>query len=189
MYTMILDVETSGLPEVKKFNEFYDPKLLKYYERSRLIEIGYSIYDKNNVKISDTSNLILPNNFTINNSHVHGITHQHAMKDGINIMEAFKIFDMQLDTVDVIVGHNIMFDIAIISSECHRYGLANLIEKITKNTIVCTMKLGKEYIGCEQYPSLCVLYRTLFKKYTMQKHRALEDVSMCAQCYFFMSDT
>lgn len=186
MNIMILDVETSGLPIVKRYNVYHNPKMLKYYENSRLIELGYSVYSIDKIKISDTCNLIKPDSFTITNHDVHGITHQNAVTHGLTISTVLNKLYKDLDNVGAIVGHNIMFDITIILSECYRYGYTDLISKILEKELICTMKLGKQYLKTSRNPSLTVLHRSLFKKYIVQTHRALDDVKLCAECYFCM---
>jgi DNA polymerase-3 subunit alpha len=187
MNIMILDIETSGLPIVKRFNVYHNPKELQYYENSRLIELGYSIYSIDKVKISDTCNLVKPDTFTITNHHIHGITHQMASTKGLPINVVLNILDKEIDYVGAIVGHNIMFDVTIILSECYRYGFTNLLNKILQKELICTMKMGKQYLKIPRGPSLAVLHRTLFKKYITQTHRALDDVNLCAECYFYMT--
>jgi DNA polymerase III epsilon subunit-like protein len=184
---MILDVETSGLPIVKRFNVYHSPKYLKYYEKSRLVELGYSMYSIDKEKISDTTTLIKPDDFTITNHDIHGITHENAKTNGVLISNAFSKLEKDMDEVGAIVGHNIMFDITIILSECYRHGFSTLIDKILTKQLICTMKLGKQYLKLERNPSLLVLHRTLFKKYIVQTHRALDDVNLCAECYFYMT--
>ena len=38
---LFFDLETTGLPICKGYNEYYDPSNLKYYNDSRIIEIAY----------------------------------------------------------------------------------------------------------------------------------------------------
>lgn len=186
MNIMILDIETNGLPIVKRFNVYHNPKELQYYENSRMIELGYSIYSVDKVKISDTCNLVKPDSFTITNQHIHGITHSIAESKGLPISTVLKMLEKDIDSIGAIVGHNIMFDITIILSECYRYGFLGLKDKILQKELICTMKLGKQYLKIPRSPSLVVLYRSLFKKYVLQKHRAMDDVNLCAECYFYM---
>lgn len=185
MNVMILDTETTGLPIVKKFNIYHDPKKLEYYNDSRMIELGYSIYSLDKIKLIDVCNIIKPDSFVISNSHIHGITQSEAL-NGKPISEVLNTLNMYIDNVGAIIGHNIMFDISIILSECYRYGFIELANKIMQKQIICTMKMGKQYLGINKSPSLLVLYRSLFKKYVQQTHRAMDDVNLCAECYFYM---
>ena len=40
---IFLDTETTGIPIMEGYNKYYDPKELKYYKNSRIIELGYVI--------------------------------------------------------------------------------------------------------------------------------------------------
>lgn len=183
---MILDVETNGLPVVKKFGVYYHPKELTYYDNSRLIELGYSVYSNKNIKLFDVCDLIKPKEFNITNHNIHGITQEIANKNGLALDVVFNKLEQNLEKIKIIVGHNILFDITIILSECYRHGRTSLINKLIKKELICTMKLGKQYLNMQKQPSLAILYRSLFKKYILQKHRALDDVNLCAKCYFYM---
>lgn len=183
---MILDTETTGLPITRGFNDYYDPKhFLHCYDNSRMIELGYNIYD-NNDQIYEYSNIIKPDNFTITNSNIHKISHPYATYKGLLINTVLKHLQKNIKYIDVIVGHNIMFDIHILLSECYRYNFHQLAEEILKKNIVCTMKLGKQYLNLNRYPKLQDLYTTLFNTHIVQNHRATGDVELCAKCYFYM---
>lgn len=181
---MVLDTETTGIPIMKDFNVFHEPSSLEYYKESRLIEIGYIIYSHEGTKLSDYECIIKPNDFIIKNHHIHGITNDIAKKEGKNINDALDNLNKSLDTIDLIVGHNIMFDISIILSECYRNNRKDLIEKLKIKFTICTMKMAKNIFGTIY--NLQTLYRMLHNKYTDQKHRALDDAHICADCYFFM---
>ncbi len=181
---LIIDTETSGLPITLGFNKYHSPKKVKYYENSRLIEIAYIIFDKNGKKLKEVSSLIKPLNFEINNSQFHGITHKLASETGISLIDALKDLDEDLTDVNTIVAHNINFDLNIISSECYREKLADLVDKINLKKKECTMKLGRELMKQYKSPKMIELYEYLFKKKISQEHRALSDVVICAQCYF-----
>lgn len=183
---MVLDIETNGLPLVKSYNEFYNPKSIEHYESSRIVEIGYEIYSKDGVKLNQSSSLIKPDNFKVKNHDIHGITHEMAEKNGHLILEVLRQVEDHLENVKTLVGHNIMFDISVILSECYRYNYISLIQKLLSKNIKCTMKLGKAYLGISKDPSLIMLYRSMFKNYIIQTHRALDDVKLCAKCYFVM---
>ena len=57
---LILDVETSGLPLTKGFNNYYHPSDLSKYNKSRLIEIAYVMLEDKTVRIE---RLIKPEEF------------------------------------------------------------------------------------------------------------------------------
>ena len=178
---MVIDTETTGLPIMKNFNVFYDASLLEYYEKSRLIELGYVIFSGENKKISEYDNIIHSTEFTINNDDIHGITNVMASEKGKKIDDVLEQFNKDLDSVELIVGHNIMFDISIILSVCYRYKKSSLIDKLRAKPFVCTMRAASKMFG--RFINLQTLYRSLHNKYIVQTHRALDDANMCADCY------
>lgn len=179
---MVLDSETTGLPIMKDYNKFHSPESYEHYKDCRLIELGYIIYSKDGRKINEYEFIVKPHNFTIRNYHIHGITNTTAIKNGKDISAVLDELDKNLDKIDLIVGHNIMFDISVVLSECHRNKKKDLILKLISKPFICTMELGKEIYGSNL--NLQTLYRSLHNKYITQKHRALDDAYMCADCYF-----
>jgi DNA polymerase III epsilon subunit-like protein len=183
---LIIDTETTGLPITIGFDKYYSPKITKYYEKSRLIEIAYIICDEKKNKIKEVSNLIKPLDFEINNSQFHGITQKIANDSGIDLSDALNYLDEDLNNIDTIVAHNKNFDLNIILSECYRQNNIELADKILSKNTECTMKLGKEIMKQYKSPKMVELYKFLFKKEVLQEHRALSDVIICADCYFKM---
>lgn len=185
MKYLFIDTETSGLPQQVNFHTYYHPKHIKYYDNSRLIEIGYIIYDDDN-KIKDNDILIKPDNFIVENTFIHGLSNEMLNNEGNDINEALNILEYDIIDVDVIIAHNIKFDINIILSECYRYKKSNLIELIKNKKHICTMNMGKNYLNQKLYPKLTILYKKLYNKDVKQIHRALSDAIICKDCYFKM---
>ena len=181
---IVIDTETTGLPKTKGFNDYYDPKYLQYYESSRLIEIGYIIFSNKGEKIKSNSFLIKPNKFLIKNTFIHGITHKDANNKGIELNEGLNILNKDLTNINIIVAHNILFDINIILSEAYRCNNNTLIDNIRSKKLECSMKLGKDVLNLSRFPKLVVLYKTLFNEDIKQDHRALSDCILCSKCYF-----
>jgi DNA polymerase-3 subunit alpha len=94
--------------------------------------------------------LVKPDGFEIKNSHIHGITHQHADLNGIAISNALEIFAKFIDESDYIIGYNIFFDINIMLNELYRLGMSKTIDKIlqlkAEQKILCTGALSQKYI-------------------------------------------
>jgi DNA polymerase III epsilon subunit-like protein len=184
-YIMILDTETNGLPKMRGFNNYYPPWIFKYYDTARLIELAYIIYNKNGDKIKEVSNLVTPIGFNIRNSEIHGITEEMAFQ-GKNIKEVFEEFKNDLKDVEILVAHNISFDINILLSEFYRQNNKELINIFKVKQKYCTMKKGMEFMKFYKYPKLIELYEFIYNEPCIQHHRALSDVVICSQCFFRM---
>ena len=187
-YLMVLDTETTGIPITAGFNKYYHPKELKYYDSARLVELGYIIYDDKGKEIKTVSHIVSPNNFSIDNWKIHGITNEIAAEEGIDINTVFDEFSKDLDNIDSIIGHNITFDMNVLLSEFYRHKKNELIDKFKNINVICTMKIGKVIMKQYKYPKLIELYSFLFNEVCNQEHRALSDVIICAKCFFYITE-
>jgi len=180
---IVLDIETTGLP--KKVSGVYsDPTDLTLYDSSRIVELGYYIIDKNNVKIKEVEYLIKPENFVIPDDvvKVHGISQEMAMTKGISFKHVIAILYLDLINYDctTFIAHNVEFDKNIILSECYRLNYLPIIDKLKSMNNFCTMKDNKIF---NKWPKLGVLYEELFNKPIIVDHRSLSDVDICYKCY------
>lgn len=185
--TLFLDTETTGLPTTKGWGNYYNPSLTSYYDTSRLIEIAYIIYDSEKNIVKSIDYIIKPCGFEITNSKFHGITTHDAIEQGMYLSDVLKEFESDLDDVGTIVAHNINFDMNIILSECYRMKNIDIVKKIGMIERECTMEIGKTYMKSQKYPKLVDLYKHIFNKTIEQKHRALSDTQICADCYYKMN--
>lgn len=187
-HIMFIDLETTGLPLKNKFNKFYSPRDFIHYDNCRIVEIAYIICALNGDIIKTVTSLIKPTDFTITNSNIHGITHENALSNGNDLTAILKDFENDLNMVNTIIAHNIVFDHSVLLSECYRNKLAhyNIIEEISKKKLLCTMVMGKTFLNTYKYPKLVDLYKNLFDIDVDNNHRALIDTNMCKNIYFKM---
>ena len=194
MKLMFLDTETTGLYEKNAC-----PHEIEKFKNARLVELGYIIPLETipsetipSETISDSSKfensnefsyLIKPDNYTIENSHIHGITTQDATENGHNILLVFDKFYNDLKNIDVIICHNINFDMNILLSECFRYKQYKLIDMIESKQKLCTMVMSKQKLKLYKTPKLIDLYKMLYDNNVMQEHRTISDCRLCKACY------
>ena len=78
--------------------------------------------------------IIKPNGFVIpeTSSNIHGITTERALKEGIDLSIVLDLFDNDLKQADIIVGHNIDFDIKVVRAEMYRLNREDVL--VGKNT-------------------------------------------------------
>ena len=173
---MILDTETTGLPDRPSFGTYYSYDQLDKYKDARMIQICWAIYDEG--KLEKIKNYIIkPNGFKINNSHIHGITDKMAYK-GYNLNKILTKFSQDLNKVKYIVGHNIKFDYHIICSELYRSKFHHVIELMKCKEMICTMEksIPLKVDGVLKAPKLIKLYKFLFDKEFNGQHNAKYDV-------------
>ena len=186
--TCFMDIETSGLPITGGFNKYYPFSQTAYYDESRIIELAYIITNSGENVVLSHSVLIKPDGFMIENSHIHGIKHEDAEREGISIKDALLKLgeDLKRFNCDKLVCHNINFDKTIILSETCRNDVNDVTQTILGLSGICTMDMGKRFMKVRKYPKLVELYHYLFKETVIQNHRALDDVKLCMKCYFGM---
>ena len=190
---LVIDTETTGLPDQTKYQTFYKPSNYSKYNTSRVIEIGYYIYSSSGEFLSKKDILIKPENFKVENSEIHGITQEQLEREGIPLIDALSNLADDIASCDTIVAHNLQFDFNVIAAECYRI-LANgnneiarkLVDKMNSMKRVCTMALGMEKLGRTRRIKLSHLYEELTGDDWEQQHRAEDDARVCGICYWHL---
>jgi DNA polymerase III epsilon subunit-like protein len=157
---MIFDTETTGLIPFKNRDNINNWPYI--------VQLSYIVYDtETDVITSKYDNIIKMDDgikIPIESSNIHHITDEMSKLDGIPIYEAIIQMFMDLQNVELIIAHNISFDISMITTEVHRlididilesplneYNIVHVlkINKIIssdsfKNKLFCTMKTSKK---------------------------------------------
>jgi DNA polymerase-3 subunit alpha len=181
---MVFDTETSGLPDRKGFNKYYEPNDTYHYDKCRLVQLGYIIIDSNGNEIKRYSKIITPVGFKITNDKYHGISHEKACTGGISIMQVIKEFRKDLGRCKMIIAHNLAFDYNILLSECYRNNFLATAERLKKITQFCTMENGRKFMNTRKSPKLTELFTYLYPNDEwLQIHNALDDTEHCLKCY------
>jgi DNA polymerase III epsilon subunit-like protein len=204
MKVLIFDTETTGLPQSKIISQ---DTLDKW---PHIVQFSYLVFDTSLNVIVETKDFIIKMQDGLlippESTKIHGITNEISQKDGVSIEVALKEFIVSLKEVDLLVGHNIGFDINMTYVELLRiiyfkdYHL-NLISSYKFDlhfltnfeNIYCTMqksinlcniksisKFGKEYT---KFAKLSELHETLFKTTPKNLHNSLIDILITLRCY------
>ncbi len=186
MKCVFFDTETTGLPID------YDASYTDIDNWPRLVQLAWIVYN-DNVVVSRCNKIIKPVGFTIplETTNVHGISTQYAIEEGQKAENVLRLFLEDTNGADVLIGHNIKFDLNIILSELFRLNIENAIDKIE---VLDTMLLSVDY--CEipskkygfRYPKLIELYNKLFSESFDNMHNAMADVEATAKCFWAMLD-
>ncbi|MFM7327430.1 MAG: DNA polymerase III subunit alpha, partial [Bacteroidota bacterium] len=120
---------------------------------------------------------------------VHGISTARATADGKDLKAVLETFSADLSKADLIIGHNIEFDISIIGAELLRTAMdtAPLLERkrfdtSTETIAFCALPGGPG--GKFKMPKLNELHQKLFGKPVQDAHDAAYDVDATARCFF-----
>ena len=197
---LFLDIETTGLPKMDKSygtQRFYHHSKLKIYDKARMVQFSFITFHKNGDKNQEYDFIIKPNGFTIpqESTNIHNISHDLALKNGLDISTVLDTFETVLDNTQAIVMHNAWFDRTILMSEVYRLGRMDLVDKIYNKRYYCTMRYPgiKDFVGIpSQYykgfknPQLSELHYKLFNKSIniQYQHNSLYDVKITAKCFF-----
>lgn len=119
-------------------------------------------------------------------SDIHGIPHEKALKEGIDLEEALNMFGEDAGMCEFLVAHNMAYDKNIIGAELIRnkkdYG-------ISKKQCICTMESTTDFCKIPnqygyKWPKLEELHRILFGYDFANAHNALIDIRVTANCFW-----
>lgn len=192
MKIIVFDTETNGL--IPKNMDIVTDNLefLPY-----IVQLSYILFDTNSMKILVKHDFIikLPEDVQISEKcvEVHGISKQISTIQGISIIDALSNFQICLKQAQVVIGHNINFDINMITVESLRNKMS--VRKEFLNTInYCTMKrtvnlckiiaINKNNEEYYKYPTLTQLHEHLFAETPLGTHNSMADVFICLRCYY-----
>lgn len=208
MFIICFDLETSGLPQQPKYNHYYNYKQTKYYDNSRVVQIGYTMhsYDEsgNCTLITSVEYIIIPRGFAITNERFHGITNEIALATGIEFKDAITLMMKDIKKSSLTVAHNAGFDVNVLLREMWRCGLTDATHEFSSIPYFCTslrmkpiMKLPMKYKykskskkAKTQYkqPNLAELHTWLFRceidNSENKRHTALFDAQILSKCFF-----
>ena len=209
MRILVFDTETTGLPKSK----IISPDTLNQWPH--IVQFSFVIYDTelndivvaidNIVKLTDTGIVISEDSIKL-----HGITHEISQTKGVKLSKLLHMFCSYLKNVDVLVGHNVSFDINLVKIEILRLIYSSHIsdDKIIKyknnlhvltnfTNVYCTMqnaielcgikltdKFGKEY---NKFPKLMELHQKLFNSVPNNLHNSFNDILITLRCYVKMN--
>jgi DNA polymerase III epsilon subunit-like protein len=192
MRVLVFDTETTGLPTER------NPSITETSKWPYIVQLSYIVYDfESNDIISLYDEILkLPEGIeiTAESINLHKITEEINKTAGINRKVSLQQFNNQLETVDLVIGHNISFDKRLIMVECIRNGIQQKFNyRENKKKEYCTMKNnvnlcniekignnGKKYL---KYPTLTELYYNLFNENPKNVHNSLIDVLLTLRCY------
>jgi DNA polymerase III epsilon subunit-like protein len=200
MRVLIFDTETTGLPRTKVLDGG-NLNLWPY-----IVQFSYVILDISLNELIKVKDAIVKIPFDIaipeETTKIHGITNEITKEKGIPIEIIMDEFFTDILDIDLIVAHNLNFDLNMVKCELLRLVKNN--SNLTKynfyfneinnfKKMYCTMqesidlcniearyKNGNKYI---KFPKLVELYEKLFKTTPTKLHNSLNDVAVCTRCF------
>ena len=165
---MVFDTETNGI------GSFRPPT-------QRLVQLAWIVDGKPKSYLIDDVE-------EISEGVPHDIKVEECKEKGHSFVKVIQEFFKDVKGCDILVCHNVDFDIGIIKNE-----LRKRKKRVSKQEITtfCTMKATKDicklpgaYEGSYKYPKLTELYKFLFEKEPdLKMHDALNDCIVTLECY------
>lgn len=194
MNILFFDIESNGLPRDYK-GEIHDLD-----NWPRIIQLGWQIADENDIQPlgCDHSVLIRPDGWKIPEETfwiMNEFSTSMSEAIGIPLPEVIDLMvkEAKEHDVQIIVSHNIGFDVPVLASEMIRYGKAfhRKLERICTMVYgvnVCKIPFGNDHRPWKnnnyKWPKLVELYKKLFDEDFLGVHDAGNDVSACRRCFF-----
>ena len=194
---LVFDTETTGLPK----SRFSSPENTS--EWPHIVQLSYLIYNTVLTKVEKVVDHIIrvPDGVSINEKCVslHGISKERSLLEGIPIESCLSEFLNDFQTVDLVVAHNMEFDLNMIQAEMWRRKdfYEEMIPIINQsNKLFCTMQEGTDLCRIKslfnnskdpyKFPNLAELHQYLFSTLPINLHNSLNDVLVCLRCYYKM---
>lgn len=201
MRFIFYDTETTGLIPKKNGVHPY------------IVQFSYIVYDTESETIEKIYDEVisLPDNVEIPHeaSEIHKITTEMSRNSNVKIEDCLLEFVGECMSADLIIGHNLIFDNAMVISELERYkesldqdsdereNVGRIIHKFLQTRFYCTMQETIDYCNIistykkspktyVKFPKLIELHDKLFGKDTLviQLHNSLNDVLVCFRCFY-----
>ena len=130
-------------------------------------------------------------------SDVHGITDEVAAAAGVHPGAGFGVLNAMAKCADLLVAHNITFDLIVMQALGYRLNRVEDAEKLGNIFNFCTMKTATPIVqipspyraGEYKWPRLEECMRHFFKEDLEGAHDALVDVRACKRIYFELKGT
>ena len=179
MRVIAIDTETTGLPPKNVLPMHYE--LWPY-----IVQLSYVVFETDTNELIESDHVLrVP--CDIPTTYIHGITKERS-DAGEEFLDVYRQLDELMRTADIVVGHNLEFDLNMIHSECARRGIAYEVPTVQ----YCTMRESRERVGILnpsghfKYPKLSELYDYLFHEPPSNWHNALSDAYMCIRCFHML---
>ncbi|WP_185851350.1 DNA polymerase III subunit alpha [Blattabacterium cuenoti] len=181
---LIVDTETTGLPTS------YNVPVTNIDHWPRVVQIAWQCHDSLGKFIEFKNFIIKPDHYDIpfNSFKIHGITNDKAEKYGKDLSFVLEEFKKSLEKSQCLIGHNLEFDIKVISCEFFRKKKEiNLNKKKFLDTKEVSVSYCKLPVGISKkrfkWPTLNELYHKLFGVNFSNIHNAANDVKATARCF------
>jgi len=196
MKIIVFDTETSGLPKSKLIS----PNTIHLWPF--IVQFSYIIFDTDTntiLKSYDAIVKVKPYNVISEDSiKFHGITQEISESKGINIDKVLVEFISDVANVDMMVAHNVEFDLNMIRVELLRLEQGSALSNARfeeQTNLYCTMRESVDLCKIEKensrgkyykFPTLSELHKHLFDVEPKHLHNSFHDILCTIRCFIKM---
>lgn len=182
MKALIFDTETTGMVEFRKPPEDES--------QPDLIQLGMLMIDTDDWKSRSRHSLLvqLRDGVRIDPGarEAHGISEEDCARYGIASVVACSLFNQACMQADIIVAHNLSFDVSIMKTALYRLG--NKPHRFDGRQPVCTKEASTDVLKLPgkygyKWPTLAEAYRHYTGKEIEGAHDALVDTEACLEVF------
>ena len=190
MKYLIFDIETTGLitrndkTNKKEYPYIVQLSWILYNGESRIVEKE----EDHIIRLPEY--VLIPKKCEL----IHGITNRRMRAEGKNVKRVLNKFYRDLYDSNMLVAHNIDFDLSVIYEEYKRNEFYWALKKLREIPRYCTMYMSrnvckiekKNSLSGEKYyknPKLIELHDFLYKTKPNNLHNSLIDVWVCWRCF------
>lgn len=183
---IFFDTECNGLPK------YYNIDVCITSNWPRLIQLAWIVTDEIGNIVKRQNYIIKPDGFVINDkiAVLTSINTTRAQREGVELINALSEFMADIEEAQLVIGHNIDFDMHIVGCELFRENM-NYNKLMTKPSI-CTMQKSTNFCAIPsngnhagyKWPKLEELHQKLFGTTFSGAHDAMSDVEATRKCYF-----
>ena len=183
---IFFDTECNGLPK------YYNIDVCITSNWPRLIQLAWIVTDEIGNIVKRQNYIIKPDGFVINDkiAVLTSINTARAQREGVELVNALSEFMADIEEAQLVIGHNIDFDMHIVGCELFRENM-NYNKLMTKPSI-CTMQKSTNFCAIPsngnharyKWPKLEELHQKLFGTTFSGAHDAMSDVEATRKCYF-----
>lgn len=178
MRYLFFDTETTGLPKN------YKAPYTDTNNWPRIVQLSWLISENSEI-VKESDNIIKVDfPIPVESSRVHGITNEVSLEKGSELGDVLESFLSDVASSDVLICHNLSFDLAVVQAELLRQQLDPELNK----KMFCTMKSAVEYCKLPgpygfKWPRLEELYKICFEETLENAHDAMVDVKATFRCF------
>jgi len=174
MKILVVDTETTDKPpSIKLLKDTVD-----FWPF--IVQISFILFDTSTFKYKEYD-YIIKTSANIDNSSIHGITKGMNSVQGFDFSDIYEIYKLCVNQADIVIGHNLSFDLNMIQAECYRKEITYVPPRITYCTMMSTTKICN--LPQHKWPKLEELHTCLFHEKAHNLHNALQDCVICLRCY------